>query len=200
MENQHANQLLWNSVVMHYMWIYNSHIFLFIVYMWPLRWNHASLVKYVRSRVLGCCITNDWFNTWKWTCFLVHLKQLLHHSLIVRVQFCFLHFFHMSCRTVGSLEKTCAMICKWKFPVTHSHIVLPNHTYFGLTMLIHSFTASLIFFQQLLNTALWCWWPTSKLIPKFSLQLLRWFHSPLFADQENIIQLWTSFQHKNKTG
>jgi len=80
--------------------------------------------------------------------------------------------------------------------VTPSHTVLPSHTYPGPIMLIHSFTAFLIVFQQLLNTALWWWWPTSKLILKFSLQLLHWFHSPLFADQENI-QLCTSFHHKN---
>ena len=91
MENQQAYQLLRNSVVMHYMWIYNGHVFPF-VYMWPLRWNHTSPVKYVRSRVLGCCIINGWFNTWKWTHFLVHLKQLVHHWLTVRVQFFFLHF------------------------------------------------------------------------------------------------------------
>lgn len=185
---------------MHYMWIYNGHIFLFIVYMWPLRWNHASPVKYARSRVLGCCIINGWFNTRKWTCFLVPLKQLLHHWHIARVQFCFFHFFHISCGTVGSLEKTCAMIGKWKFPITLSHTVLPNHAYPGPIMLIHSFMASLIVFQQLLNTAICCWWPLSKLILKFSLQLLHWFQSPSFAGQENIIQLRTSLQHKNKAG
>lgn len=62
-------------------------------------------------------------------------------------------FFTCHNMTVGYLEKTCAMICKWKAPVTPSHTVLPSHTSCPI-MLIYSFMASLIISQQFLNTAL----------------------------------------------